>query len=239
MERNTRTSSLDVESRSETAAGFMTRVYQWMSIGVLLTAGISTYIGTNEASATSIASNRVLFWVLIIAQFGLVIGLSAMIQRMSAVMATGLFLLYSALTGVTLSTIFLIYTQASIQSAFFTTSIGFAGLSIFGMVTKKDLGPIGTFCGMGLFGLIGYSLLAMFFPAMMGGTAGLVFSLVGLLIFAGLTAYDTQKIKLMGAHAINADERAKITVLGALTLYLDFINLFLIILRFSGGSRRD
>ena len=216
----------------------MTRVYQWMCIGVLLTAGISTYIGTNEALAISIATNKVLFWGLIIAQFGVVIGLSAMINRMSAATATGLFLLYSALTGVTFSTIFLMYTQASIQSAFFTTAIGFGGLSAFGYITKKDLGPVGTFCSMGLFGLIGYSLLAMFFPSMMGGSAGLVFSLIGLLIFAGLTAYDTQKIKLMGQHAYNDEERSKITVIGALTLYMDFINLFLIILRFSGDRRR-
>ena len=239
MESNQRKyTSLDVASRSEVQAGFMTRVYQWMSSGVLLTAGISTYIGTNEQLANTIATNRGLFWVLIIAQFGLVIGLSAMINRMSMALATGLFMLYSALTGVTFSTIFLIYTQASIQSAFFTTACGFAGLSAFGLFTKKDLGPVGTFCSMGLFGLIGYSLLALFFPAMMGGAAGLVFSLVGLLIFAGLTAYDTQKIKLMGQHAYNDEERSKLTVLGALTLYLDFINLFLIILRFTGDRRR-
>lgn len=239
MESNQRKyTSLDVGSRSEVQAGFMTRVYQWMTIGILLTAGISTYIGTNQDLAMSIASNRGLFWVLIIAQFGLVIGLSAMINRMSAATALGLFMLYSALTGVTLSTIFLMYTQSSIQSAFFTTACGFAGLSAFGLFTKKDLGPIGTFCSMGLFGLIGYSLLALFFPAMMGGTAGLVFSLVGLLIFAGLTAYDTQKIKLMGQHAYNDEERSKLTVIGALTLYLDFINLFLIILRFTGDRRR-
>ena len=239
MESNQRKySSLDVGSRSEIQAGFMTRVYQWMSIGVLLTAGVSTYIGSNEQLAMSIASNRGLFWVLIIAQFGVVIGLSAMINRMSATLALGLFALYSALTGVTLSTIFLIYTQASIQSAFFTTACGFAGLSVFGMVTKKDLGPVGTFCSMGLFGLIGYSLLSLFFPSMMGGSAGLVFSLVGLLIFAGLTAYDTQKIKLMGQHAYSDEERSKLTVIGALTLYLDFINLFLIILRFTGDRRR-
>ena len=239
MESNQRKySSLDVGSRSEVQAGFMTRVYQWMSIGILLTAGVSTYIGTNEQLAMSIASNRGLFWVLIIAQFALVIGLSAMINRMSATLALGLFMLYSALTGVTFSTIFLIYTQASIQSAFFTTACGFAGLSAFGLITKKDLGPVGTFCSMGLFGLIGYSLLALFFPSMMGGAAGLVFSLVGLLIFAGLTAYDTQKIKLMGQHAYNDEERSKLTVIGALTLYLDFINLFLIILRFTGDRRR-
>lgn len=239
MESNQRKySSLDVGSRSEVQAGFMTRVYQWMSIGVLLTAGVSTYIGTNEQLAMSIATNRGLFWVLIIAQFAVVLGLSAMINRMSATLALGLFMLYSALTGVTFSTIFLIYTQASIQSAFFTTACGFAGLSAFGLITKKDLGPVGTFCSMGLFGLIGYSLLALFFPSMMGGTAGLVFSLVGLLIFAGLTAYDTQKIKLMGQHAYNEEERSKLTVIGALTLYLDFINLFLIILRFTGDRRR-
>ena len=239
MESNQRKySSLDVGSRSEVQAGFMTRVYQWMSIGILLTAGVSTYIGTNEQLAMSIASNRGLFWVLIIAQFAVVIGLSAMINRMSATLALGLFMLYSALTGVTFSTIFLIYTQASIQSAFFTTACGFAGLSAIGLITKKDLGPVGTFCSMGLFGLIGYSLLALFFPSMMGGAAGLVFSLVGLLIFAGLTAYDTQKIKLMGQHAYNDEERSKLTVIGALTLYLDFINLFLIILRFTGDRRR-
>lgn len=238
MERNRQYTSLDVGSKTETTAGFMTRVYQWMTIGILLTAGISTYIGTNEALAISIASNKGLFWTVIIAQFGVVIGLSAMINRMSAALALGLFLLYSALTGVTFSTIFLIYTQASIQSAFFTTAVGFGGLSAFGFITKKDLGPVGTFCTMGLFGLIGYSLLSMFIPSMMGGAAGMVFSLVGLLIFAGLTAYDTQKIKLMGQHAYSPEERSKYTVLGALTLYLDFINLFLIILRFTGDRRR-
>lgn len=240
MENNKRytNTSLDVQVHAETTASFMTRVYQWMSIGILLTAGISTYIASNETMAMAIATNKMLFWTVIIAQFGVVIGLSAMINRMSALMALGLFILYSALTGITFSTIFLIYTQSSIQSAFFTTATGFAGLSAFGFFTKKDLGPVGTFCSMGLFGLIGFSLLSLFFPSMMGGTAGLVFSFAGLLIFAGLTAYDTQKIKLMGEHAANANEKAKYSVLGALTLYLDFINLFLIILRFTGDRRR-
>lgn len=237
MERN-QYNVLDVESKSAVTAGFMTRVYQWMSIGVLITAGVASFISSNEGWAMTIATNKILFWALIIAQFGVVISLSALINRMSAVTATGLFLAYSALTGVTFSTLFLVYSLPSIQSAFFTTSIGFAGLSGFGYITKRDLGPVGSFCMMGLFGLVGYSLLAIFFPAMMGGTAGLVFSLIGLLIFAGLTAYDTQKIKLMGQHAINAEERGKITILGALTLYMDFINLFLIILRMT-GNRRD
>lgn len=239
MESNQRKfTSLDVDGRSEVSAGFMTRVYQWMFIGILLTAGVCTYIGTSEELSMTIANNRGLFWGVVIAQFAVVIGLSSMINRMTTVMATGLFLLYSALTGVTLSTIFLIYTHSSIQSAFFTTSFGFAGLTAFGYMTKKDLGPIGSFCIMGLFGVVGYSILAMFFPAMMGGAAGLVFSLVGLLIFAGLTAFHTQKIKLMGQHAYNEEERSKMAVIGALTLYLDFINLFLIILRFTGDRRR-
>lgn len=237
MERKSPISGIDVVSESSTAASFMTRVYQWMSIGVLLTAVISTYIGNNQELAMTIATNKFLFWSMIIAQFGIVIGLSAFLNKMNTMLAIGLFLLYSSLTGVTLSTIFLIYTAASIQSAFFTTSIGFAGLSLFGLVTKKDLGFVGTFCGMGLFGIIGYSILSMFFPALMGGTAGLIFSLVGLLIFSGLTAYDTQKIKQMGSQA-RQEDLGKLTVLGALTLYLDFINLFLIILRFS-GNRRD
>lgn len=226
----------DVVARENSA--FMTKVYQWMSVGVLLTAIIATILGTNEEIARTIAMNRGLFWVMIIAQFGLVIAVSGFISRMSVATATVLFLLYSALTGVTFSTIFLIYSINSIQSAFFTTAIGFAGLSAFGYVTKKDLGPVGTFCSMGLWGLIGYSLLAIFFPSMMGGTGGFVFSMIGLLVFAGLTAYDTQAIKMMGRQAMNAEDQGRASILGALKLYLDFINLFLIILRFTGDRRR-
>ncbi len=238
MERNREYNNvLDVETKSSVAAQFMTKVYQWMAIGVLLTAAIATFIGNNESWAYTVVTNKILFWGLISAQFGTVIALSAMINRMNVMTATLLFLGYSALTGVTFSTLFLVYNLASIQSAFFTTSVGFAGLSAFGYLTKKDLGPVGSFCMMGLFGMVGYSLLAIFFPTMMGGTAGLVYSIVGLLVFAGLTAYDTQAIKMMGQHAINAEERGRITILGALKLYMDFINLFLIILRMSGGRR--
>lgn len=226
----------DVVARENSA--FMTKVYQWMSIGVLLTAVVAALIGTNEEMARTIAMNRGLFWVMIIAQFGLVIAVSGFISRMSVMTATILFLLYSALTGVTFSTIFLIYSMPSIQSAFLTTAMGFGGLTLFGYMTKKDLGPVGTFCSMGLWGLIGYSLLAMFFPSMMGGASGLVFSMIGLLVFAGLTAYDTQAIKLMGRQAMSSDDQGRASILGALKLYLDFINLFLIILRFTGDRRR-
>ncbi|MFA6235726.1 MAG: Bax inhibitor-1/YccA family protein [Bacteriovorax sp.] len=217
---------------------FMTRVYQWMSIGVLLTGLVATVIGTNESFMQTIMLDKALLLVVIIAQFGLVLSITGLINRMSAMTASALFILYSALTGVTFSVIFAIYTATSIQSAFFTTAIGFGGLTAFGYLTKKDLGPVGSFCMMGLFGMIGYSLLAMFFPSMMGGSAGLVYSLIGLLIFAGLTAYDTQKIKLMGRQTYNEEDKGRATILGALTLYLDFINMFLMILRLIGDRRR-
>ncbi|MDD4973135.1 MAG: Bax inhibitor-1/YccA family protein [Bacteriovorax sp.] len=219
-------------------AAFMTRVYQWMSIGVLITGFVASFIGTNESLVQTIMQNRALFWVVIIAQFGLVLSISGLINRMSVLTATALFLLYSALTGVTFSVIFAIYTAASIQSAFFTTAIGFGGLTAFGYFTKKDLGPVGSFCMMGLFGMIGFSLLSMFFPSMMGGAAGLAYSLIGLLVFAGLTAYDTQKIKMIGRQTFNEEDKGRATILGALTLYLDFINLFMMILRLSGDRRR-
>lgn len=226
----------DVVARENSA--FMTRVYQWMTIGILLTGVVAALIGTNEQIAQTIMMNRGLFWVMVIAQFGLVIAVSGFINRMSVMTATVLFLLYSALTGVTFSTIFLIYTAASIQSAFFTTAVGFGGLTAFGYLTKKDLGPVGSFCMMGLFGIVGYSLIAMFFPSMMGGVAGLVVNMAALLIFAGLTAYDTQAIKMMGRQAMSQDDMGRAAILGALKLYLDFINLFLLILRFTGDRRR-
>jgi FtsH-binding integral membrane protein len=226
----------DVVARENSA--FMTRVYQWMAIGVLITGFVASFIGTNESLVQTIMTNRGLFWVVIIAQFGLVLSITGLIQRMSVLTATALFLLYSALTGVTFSVIFAIYTTASIQSAFFTTAIGFGGLTAFGYMTKKDLGPVGSFCMMGLFGMIGFSLLSIFFPSMMGGAAGLVYSLIGLLVFAGLTAYDTQKIKMIGRQSHSVEDKGRATILGALTLYLDFINLFMMILRLSGDRRR-
>ena len=226
----------DIVARENSA--FMTRVYQWMAIGVLITGLIASVIGTNENLVRTIMMNRMLFWVVIIAQFGLVMSISSLINRMSVLTATALFLLYSALTGVTFSVIFAIYTTASIQSAFFTTAIGFGGLTAFGYLTKKDLGPVGSFCMMGLFGMIGYSLLAMFFPTMMGGAAGLVYSLIGLLVFAGLTAYDTQKIKMIGRQSVSEEDKGRATIMGALTLYLDFINMFMMILRLTGDRRR-
>jgi FtsH-binding integral membrane protein len=219
-------------------SAFMTKVYQWMTIGVLLTGIVAAVIGSNEELMRTIMMNRGLFIVMIVLQLGLVMGIGFLINRMSVMLATALFLLYSALTGVTFSVLFLIYTASSIQSAFFTTAIGFGGLTAFGYITKKDLTGVGSFCMMGLFGMIGYSLLAMFFPSMMGGAANLVYSLIGLLVFAGLTAYDTQKIKMIGRQTYSEEDKGRATVMGALTLYLDFINMFMMILRLTGDRRR-
>jgi FtsH-binding integral membrane protein len=217
---------------------FMTGVYKWMTIGLALTGLIAYVLGQDQQLVIQLVSNKLLFYGMIFAQLGLVIWLSKRISKMSPTKATIVYLAYAALTGVTFSTIFLAYTQDSIQSVFFLTSFSFAGLSIFGLVTKRDLGPIGTFCHMGLYGIVGFSILSMFFPSMLGGQMGTIFSLVGVIVFAGLTAYDTQKIKnsnILGNEGTAEDHKE--TILGALTLYLDFINLFLMLLRLMGNRR--
>jgi FtsH-binding integral membrane protein len=217
---------------------FMSKVYLWMSVGIMLTAIVAMSFASDADLVFTIASNKLLYWGIVIAQFGLVIWLSAGINKMNSLMATMMFLIYASLTGVTLSIFSLIYTQESIASAFFTTAIGFAGLSGFGYFTKRDLGPVGNFCTMGLFGLVGFGILTFFFPSLMGSVASKVYGLVGIIVFAGLTAYDTQKIKSMAHYSRNSEETQKGAILGALALYLDFINLFLFILRMSGDRRR-
>ena len=217
---------------------FMTGVYKWMTIGLTLTGFIAYFLSTNTELVYALVSNKILFYGIIFAQLGLVVWLSARISKMSAVTATLVYLGYAALTGVTFSTIFLAYTAESIQSVFFLTAFSFAGLSIFGFITKRDLGPIGTFCHMGLYGIIGFSILSIFFPSMLSGQMGTVFSLIGVLVFAGLTAYDTQKIKqsnIIGNEGTAEDHKE--TISGALTLYLDFINLFLMLLRLMGNRK--
>ncbi len=242
MEYKNETVVLDRGPKSIAAenARFMSRVYGWMTVGIAVTGYISWNIGQNEGLAMQIAQNRPLFWGLFIAQLGAVLVLSLLIKKMNSFMAGAVYLAYAALTGVTFSVIFLVYTQSSIAQVFALTSFSFAGLSAFGLVTKKDLGPVGSFCTMGLFGMVGYSLLSFIFPSMMeGGVAPKVYSVVGLIVFAGLTAYDTQKIKSMNIIGNEGtDEDRKEAIFGALTLYLDFINLFLSMLRLM-GNRRD
>lgn len=218
-------------------SSYMSKVYMWMTIGILVTAITAMTVATNTEMLYAIMTNKILFYGLIFAEFGLVIWLSAGINRMNSLMATAMFLLYAALNGVTLSIFSMVYTSESIQSAFFTTTIAFAGLSAFGFVTKRDLGPVGSFCTMGLFGLFGFAIISIFFPSVMGTMASQIYGLVGILVFAGLTAYDTQKIKNMAPSSRDAEGFQKGAIIGALKLYLDFINLFLFILRF-GGNRK-
>jgi FtsH-binding integral membrane protein len=219
-------------------ARFMSRVYGWMTAGLCLTGAIAWDVSGNPQLVQTIFGNPPLLWGLIIAQLAAVFAFSWLINRISAVTATLIYFLYAALTGLTLSSIFLIYTGSSIAEVFGITAFAFAGLSAFGFVTKRDLGPVGSFCMMGLFGLVGFGLLSMIFPRLMTEGASFVFSIVGIIVFAGLTAYDTQKIKRMNAPGQEETEVGrKAAIFGALMLYLDFINLFLSLLRLIGRRR--
>ncbi len=216
----------------------MSRVYGWMTGGLCLTGAVAWNVAGNSDLVRTIFGNRLLFWSLIIAQLGAVLALSWLINRISALTATLIYFLYAGLTGLTLSSIFLVYTGSSIAGVFGVTAFGFAGLSGVGYVTKRDLGPVGSFCMMGLFGLVGFGVLSMLFPSLMTEGASFVFSIVGIIVFAGLTAYDTQKIKGMNAPGNETtDAGRKNAIFGALTLYLDFINLFLSLLRLAGRRR--
>ena len=224
------------KTRTQVLNAFMRGVYQWMSAGLGLTAIVAYLIASSEAAMQLIFGNQFLFFGLIIVELALVVGISAGISRLSGTAATGLFLLYSALNGVTLSFIFLLYTQASIASTFLVCAGMFGAMSLYGLTTKKDLTSMGSFLFMGLIGLIIASLVNIFLrsPAM-----NFVISGIGVLIFVGLTAYDAQKLSRMGETMPSDDATAvrRGTILGALTLYLDFINLFLFLLRFMGSSR--
>lgn len=233
-----RNSGYQNPTQSLAVGQYMSKVYMWMTIGILLTGMVAMGFASDPELVFTVASNKILYWGVFIAQIGLVLWLSAGINKMNALTATCVFLLYAALTGVTLSVISLVYTQESIASAFFTTAAGFAGLSAYGFFTKRDLGPVGNFCQMGLWGLVGFGLISIFFPSLMGTTASKVYGLVGIVVFAGLTAYDTQAIKSMALMARTQEEQNKSAIIGALKLYLDFINLFLFILRMQGDRRK-
>ena len=216
---------------------FVRSVYHWMCIGLALTGFIAFYVSNSEAALRLVFGNRMVFFILILAELGLVFSISGMIQRMSAGTATALFLLYSALNGVTLSFIFLVYARASIVSTFFICSATFLGCSVYGWTTKKDLTSWGGFLMMGLIGIIIASLVNMFIRS---SAMSVVVSYIGVIVFVGLTAYDTQKLKNMALTQPAGLEGAVVrkgAILGALSLYLDFINLFLMLLRIFGSSR--
>lgn len=214
----------------------MRKVYVWMTLALVLTGFTAYGVATSPGIMTALLTNRMLFIGLIVAEFALVWSISARINRMSLTTATLLFVLYSVLNGAMLSSIFVVYTMQSIASVFFITAGTFASMAAIGYFTKADLTSLGKILFMALLGLIIATLVNVFLVK--SGSFHLILSYVGVLIFVGLTAYDSQRIKKMLIMADDVDEEAqKIALLGSLTLYLDFINLFIYLLRIFGNSR--
>jgi len=224
-----RTAEIDAGLRAH-----MNKVYGLMSVAMLITAGVAWAVGTNATMVQAIFMTP-LKWVVMFAPVIMVMVLSAMINRLSVAAAQLFFYAYAAAVGLSLAFIFAVYTQTSIAQTFLVTAIAFAGLSLYGYTTKKDLSGMGTFLMMGLIGL----LVASFVNMLLASTAmAFAISVIGVLIFAGLTAFDTQTIKntyLQHAQMGDSEWLGKSAILGALNLYLDFINMFMFLLQFLGN----
>lgn len=224
----------DEQIRAEQAS-FMTKVYGWMSLALIVTGVVAFYIASNEGLILTFIVNRFVFYACIFGELGVVWWLSSRVRDMSANTATLWFFLYAILNGITLSVIFLVYTMGSIASTFFITAGTFAVMSAYGYFTKTDLTSWGNILFMALIGLIIAGIVNIFWQ---NNLFGMIVSGIGVLVFVGLTAYDTQKIKEMNIIGNEGtDEDRKEAVMGALTLYLDFINLFIFLLRLLGGRR--
>jgi hypothetical protein len=223
------------QARQEASTVFLAKVFNWMAAGLGLT-GIVAYFTANTGLAMAIIGSPI-FFVLIIAELGLVFYLSARVEKIQASTASSLFIGYSVLNGLTLSVIFLAYTSASIAGTFFITAGMFGAMAVYGLVTKRDLSGWGSFLFMGLIGIIIASIVNIFLNS---SAMHWMISMIGVFIFTGLTAYDVQRIKKIGEDGIMTQGHEAIrkgSIMGALALYLDFINLFLMLLRFFGGSR--
>jgi uncharacterized protein len=226
--------SYSIEGRVQS---LMYAVYGWMSVALIITAITAYYLALTPAFIMTLMKSPMLLILIFVVQIGLVIGLTAFLARMSLTTAIVMFTLYAVSVGLTLSSIFLVYTQASIATTFFVTAGMFAGMSLYGYLTKADLTTVGSISVMILWGLIISMLVNWFVQSPM---FDLIISGIGVIVFALLTAYDTQKIKQIGQHMIASEQvMGKVAVIGALTLYLDFINLFLFLLRFLGNRRED
>jgi uncharacterized protein len=231
--RSSLTSSPVADVRDERVGAFLSRVYGWMFGGLLVTAITSFAVAASPVLTETLVLNPFVRLALIIGQFGLVIYLSARVHKVAPATAAGLFILYSALMGITLSVILLRYTSASITSTFIVTAGMFGATAVFGTVTKRSLAGVGQFMFMGLIGLI----LAMFVGFFWENSAlQFVISVVGIIVFVGLTAWDAQRLKQM-AVSLPDGQVGSYAVVGALSLYLDFINLFLFLLRLTGSRR--
>lgn len=220
---------------SHSISVYLTKVYNWMAIALLITGLAAYFTASSEQLIQLVFGNKILFYGLLIGEIALVSYISARINKLSTSTAIALYILYSALNGLTLSFIFMAYTSASISSTFLITAGTFGAMSLFGYFTKKDLTKIGNIAFMALIGIIIASVVNFF---MQSSLMSLVISYLGVLIFVALTAYDTQKLKRIAMNGFeNEESMEKSAILGALTLYLDFINLFLFLLRIFGDRK--
>jgi FtsH-binding integral membrane protein len=219
---------------AERVTVFLRAVYGWMAVGLAITAGTAWLIAGSPALVVAIATNRLLFWGLVGTQFGLVLVLAARVDRLAASTAALLFVLYSALTGVTIAFVLIAYTGESVTSTFLVTAGMFGGLAAYGTVTKRSLAGMGSVLFMGLMGVVLASIVGIFWH---NDALQFIVSFIGVIVFAGLAAYDAQRLKAMALASPNG-QTGSYAIVGALALYLDFINLFLFLLRFT-GNRRD
>ena len=226
---------LTSDQAEELQRAFVLKVFGWMAAGLMITGIMSMVTVQSQAILDMVFANKFVYFGLIIAQLGLVVWLSARIAVMSAMTATLVFAGYSFLTGLTLSVVFLAYTAESLASTFFVSAGTFAAMFAYGFMTKRDLTSMGSFMTMGLIGVVIASLVNMFLKSEM---IYWISTYIGVIVFVGLTAYDAQKIKAMSVVALEGDEsEQKGAIIGALRLYLDFINLFLLLLRVLGRRK--
>jgi FtsH-binding integral membrane protein len=232
MDRSSMLAQAGAQALQEVRKAFMVKVYGWMVAGLFITALMAGFAASDTDLIYSLLNIR---WGLIIAEFALVFALSAFIDKMSALAATISFLVYSALNGLTLSALVIVYSPEAILNAFVTSAGMFGIMAVFGAITKRDLSGWGSFFLMGLIGIILAGLVNVFLAS---SAISFAISVLGVLVFTGLTAYDSQKIKESAELEFQGSEIAtKGAIMGALTLYLDFINLFLFIVRLLGGRR--
>lgn len=232
------TGSYSADQTLELVNSFMRRVYNWMALGLGLSA-VSAYVVSNTTAIYYFINEQtgaptMAYWVVLIATFGLAIGISAGIRRLQVSTAAALFIVYGTLMGVFLAPVLMLYTQASVFKTFLITAGTFGITSIWASTTKKDLSGWGSFLFMGLIGIILASVVNIFLQSPM---MDWIISIIGVGLFIGLTAYDTQQLRAMVLEAANETTVSKMAIFGALKLYLDFINLFLFLLRFLGDRR--
>lgn len=228
------TSTISIERKKSAQLSVLKKVYIWMSLALCITGLTALIIANNNDIMYSLMQDEAVFWIIMIAEIALVMVIASRIGKMSLTTATILFILYSILNGVSMSLIFIIYTETSIAATFFVTAGTFAAISLYGYITKKDLSSWGSILIMGLIGIVIASVVNMF---MASETLYWIISYAGVLVFVGLTAYDTQQIKkaLLDPNLEVDENLNKLALFGALKLYLDFINLFLHLLRMIGG----